>query len=662
VRSDGPPALADRWWGRMYSHIKARVRLVAASGDQCGEGAFWCGEEGAVYWTDINRFLVHRLDYSSGATRTWEFDEPATALAPTERAGWVLVVLASRTILWRPATDERLAWHGEHRRGPGIRNNDARVDPRGSLWIGTMADNVGPSGEPKPVRDSLGELLRIDFDGHITSWASGVGISNTVCWNPDGRRMYFGDSLEDVIYCYTFDPSNGDISERRPFLRGFGRGVPDGSAVDAEGYLWNCRYGGGCIVRVAPTGEVDGIVEMPTANPTTCTFGGPGLRTLFVTSARLDTQPTDRLAGSLFAIETSTPGLPENKLAVGFQLQEFRPIGLARRWIDEPDFPVDVLAIGECMIELASDADGNFRLSYGGDTFNTAIYLSRSGLKVSYFTALSDDRYSNAILALAASEGLQTDAVIEPGMRPGLYIVETDSSGERCFSYWRKQSPARNYFQTSDVGRIASAVRNARMVYLTGVTLALCSEKNLSDLFHVIDDARARGTRLVFDPNYRPQLWPQGAPWARSAFTECLRRVDIALPTFEDECLLWGDASVEFVFERMASLGVGEIVVKNGPRGAFVNDRTHVPVPEPVLAVDTTGAGDAFNAAYIASRLSGLNPAKAAAAGHRLAGNVVRHRGAIIPRAFCELPHWEAIAEPDIATETSALHAIKAGS
>jgi sugar lactone lactonase YvrE len=198
---------------------------------------------------------VHRLDYASGATRTWEFDEPATALAPTERAGWVLVVLASRTILWRPATDERLAWHGEHRRGPGIRNNDARVDPRGSLWIGTMADNVGPSGEPKPVRDSLGELLRIDFDGHITSWASGVGISNTVCWSPDGRRMYFGDSLEDVIYCYTFDPSNGDISERRPFLRGFGRGVPDGSAVDAEGYLWNCRYGGGCIVRVAPTGE-----------------------------------------------------------------------------------------------------------------------------------------------------------------------------------------------------------------------------------------------------------------------------------------------------------------------------------------------------------------------------------------------------------------------
>jgi sugar lactone lactonase YvrE len=291
--------------------IEAPV-CVAPTGDVCGEGAVWHAAHHAIYWTDINRFLIHRLNLADSAVRTWLFHEPVTALALTDRDEVLVVVLGSRVILWEPATDARHdplflldGW-------PAVRLNDARCDPRGSLWLGSMRNNVNTDGSSRPVGGQDGILVRVDPDATVTSWRNGIGISNTLAWSPDRRRFYFGDTLANVIWVYDYDLSTGAISNERPFLDGFSRGLPDGSAVDSEGFLWNCRFFGNCVVRVAPDGKIDRVIEMPVKNITTCVFGGAGLTTLFVTTASAEAPRGDRLAGSLFSMETKVRGQPEN--------------------------------------------------------------------------------------------------------------------------------------------------------------------------------------------------------------------------------------------------------------------------------------------------------------------------------------------------------------
>jgi len=286
---------------------------VAPTGDVCGEGAVWHAAHNAVYWTDINRFLIHRLNLADSAVRTWLFDEPVTSLALTDREDVLVAVLGSRVILWEPATDARHdalflldGW-------PAVRLNDARCDPRGSLWIGSMRNNVNADGSAGEAGGQDGVLVRVDPDAQATTWRKGVGIANTLAWSPDRRRFYFGDTLANVIWIYDYDSSTGAISNERPFLQGFARGFPDGSTVDSEGYLWNCRFYGNCIVRVAPDGKIDRVVEMPVKNITTCTFGGADLTTLFITTASAEAPRGDRLAGSLFSIQAEVRGQPENR-------------------------------------------------------------------------------------------------------------------------------------------------------------------------------------------------------------------------------------------------------------------------------------------------------------------------------------------------------------
>jgi sugar lactone lactonase YvrE len=289
------------------------VVCVAPTGDVCGEGAVWHAAENAVYWTDINRFLIHRLEVADSSVRTWFFEEPVTSLSLTDRDDVLVVVLGSRVILWEPATDARHdpiflldGW-------PKVRLNDARCDPRGSLWLGSMRNNVNADGSSGEAGGNDGVLVRLDPDGAVTSWRTGIGIANTLAWSPDRRHFYFADTIANVIWVYEYDLATGAISNERPFLKNFGRGLPDGSAMDAEGYLWNCRFYGNCIVRVAPDGKVERVVEMPVKNITTCAFGGGDLSTLFVTTASAQASPGDRLAGSLFSIQTGVRGQAENR-------------------------------------------------------------------------------------------------------------------------------------------------------------------------------------------------------------------------------------------------------------------------------------------------------------------------------------------------------------
>ena len=290
----------------------APVQCLAATGDHCGEGAVWHPGEHAVYWTDINRFLIHRYSCEHRTVRTWFFDQPVTALALTNRDDTLAVVLGSGLILWEPHADLRNALLFSLPGWPQVRCNDARVAPDGRLWIGTMRNNVNPDGSPGKAGGTDGILYRIDPSGTVSEWVRGIGISNTLAWSPDRKTFHFADSLANRISSYDFD-HNGEICNGRSFFEGFRRGSPDGSDIDSEGYLWNCRYGGGCIARIAPSGELDGTLEMPVMNPTTCIFGGPDQSTLFITSASLDAPASDRLAGCFFAVETGVRGLKPNR-------------------------------------------------------------------------------------------------------------------------------------------------------------------------------------------------------------------------------------------------------------------------------------------------------------------------------------------------------------
>jgi sugar lactone lactonase YvrE len=286
---------------------------VAPTGDRCGEGVVWHDVEQAVYWNDINRFLIHRFSNADHSVKSWFFDEPVTALVRTDHDDTFAVLLGSRVILWEPASDIRRDQGFRLPGWPFVRLNDGRADPRGSLWVGSMRNNVRADGSNGKTGGTDGVLYRIDPNGSTSEWQRGIGIANTIAWSPDHTRFYFADTLANRVSAYNYDNSTGSIQNERPFLVDFPRGSPDGSTVDSDGYLWNCRYGGGCIVRVAPNGEIDRVIEMPTPNITTCTFGGRDLTTLYVTTAGSGAPAGDRLSGSLFAIETGITGQPENQ-------------------------------------------------------------------------------------------------------------------------------------------------------------------------------------------------------------------------------------------------------------------------------------------------------------------------------------------------------------
>jgi 2-dehydro-3-deoxygluconokinase len=301
---------------------------------------------------------------------------------------------------------------------------------------------------------------------------------------------------------------------------------------------------------------------------------------------------------------------------------------------------IRVASVGECMIELNQRDATTLGLAYGGDTFNTALYLARvtdrAVLAVDYVTALGDDPYSAAMEAMWQGEGIGLDAVARlPGRLPGLYLIRLDEKGERHFYYYRSAAAARELFRAPETERLLARLAGYDLVYLSLITLSVLSELGRDRLFAALGELRARGGRVAFDTNFRPAAWTSPAAARREA-ERFLARVDIALPTADDDRALFGDRSLDEALARYAALGI-EAAVKLGADGcvALATDgrRERVPVPAPVTPVDTTAAGDAFNAGYLAARLAGRPQLAAARAGHIVAAAVIRHRGAIIPRA-----------------------------
>lgn len=299
----------------------------------------------------------------------------------------------------------------------------------------------------------------------------------------------------------------------------------------------------------------------------------------------------------------------------------------------------NIAIIGECMIELSGQQD-QLRRGFGGDTLNTAVYLARqtasTPLAVSYVTALGDDAYSQQMIDQWAQEGVDTYLIQRFSDKlPGLYVIETDAQGERTFAYWRNDAAARYWLERESAEAVCEALARFDYVYLSGISLAILPPASREKLMALLQRVRANGGKVLFDNNYRPRLWHDKAQ-TQDAYRAMLSCTDIAFLTLDDETMLWGEASVETVIARTHAAGVAEVVIKRGADSCLVSaNNQQVEVPAQRLraeqVVDTTAAGDAFSAGYLAKRLLGGSPKASAEQGHLIASHVIQHRGAIIP-------------------------------
>ncbi len=285
-------------------------RRVGYRTDILGESPIWDERAQALYWVDVRRPAIQRLDHASGRVDSWSMPDLVGSIAFAEN-GLLLVALPDRIALFDPTTGKLDTVATPHARIPDHRFNDGRCDRQGRFWVGTM-NNI--------TRAPEGVLYRLDREhGALVTAKTGICIPNSLAWSPDGRTMYFADLLRYAIFAYDFDPVSGEISNERIFAETRAPGFPDGSTVDADGYLWNAEFNSGRVVRYAPDGRIDRLVELPAERPTCCAFGGPNLDVLYVTTAsqwmtesELTAQP---MAGALLAIDTDVRGLPEARLA-----------------------------------------------------------------------------------------------------------------------------------------------------------------------------------------------------------------------------------------------------------------------------------------------------------------------------------------------------------
>lgn len=295
-----------------------------------------------------------------------------------------------------------------------------------------------------------------------------------------------------------------------------------------------------------------------------------------------------------------------------------------------------VAIIGECMVELKKK-DGVLQQGFGGDTLNTAVYLSRltkqHGIETSYVTGLGHDPFSRQMLAEWCEEGINTDMVfLSKDKLPGMYAIETAEDGERSFYYWRNDAAAKYWLRDRALLSLVRELCQHQMIYLSGISLAIISDDSRNMLIELLTMCQKEGVKIAFDNNFRPKLWPN-IEQAREFYSKILSITDIAFLTYDDEVMLWGDKHEDEAISRTQGFGVKEIIVKRGSDDCFViaQDKYHAVAATKVAnVVDTTAAGDSFSAGYLAKRVLGGNLTESALAGHKVAGTVIQHHGAII--------------------------------
>jgi 2-dehydro-3-deoxygluconokinase len=292
------------------------------------------------------------------------------------------------------------------------------------------------------------------------------------------------------------------------------------------------------------------------------------------------------------------------------------------------------LCIGECMVEFLRRDDGLWQQGFAGDTLNVAWAMKAlvpAAARVDYLTRVGTDGLSDAMVAMLDVAGIGTGYIRrDPERTVGLYTIQTDERGERSFSYWRSSSAARRL--ADDGAELDRAIAGADLVYLSGITLAILPPQDRAQLLCALGARDQRAFRVAFDPNIRTRLWDDMAA-ARDAITAAARIADIVLPTHEDEAVAFGDRDSAATLDRYAALGAAVVVVKDGTRPTrFATPSGHgqIPVAPAKRVVDTTGAGDSFNGAFLAALMDGAEPETAIALAQIVSAHVVGQRGALV--------------------------------
>jgi len=292
---------------------KQHVAVARESQDVVGESPVWDERTGSLIWIDIIGKRIHRLQLASQTHDVWTTPDFVTGIGLCHDGG-AIVGLLKEVCLW----DFAEGWQTLAQVEPDLpenRLNECGVAPDGSFWVATMRNNFDASGHPIETVERSGTYYRVDPAGNVRRLTDDVyGITNTLAWTDDGRFLT-ADTTANQIFSYPYDCAAQALGQRTPFAIPFERGLPDGSCLDAEGYLWNCRVGGGaCLVRYAPDGLVDRVVDLPCSWPTSCTFGGENLDTLFVTSARFTMTPEHLQhhpqEGDLWVVNVGVGGRP----------------------------------------------------------------------------------------------------------------------------------------------------------------------------------------------------------------------------------------------------------------------------------------------------------------------------------------------------------------
>ena len=285
------------------------VTCVVDCRNRLGEVPVWDVAEQALYWVDIEGKLLQRLTPSTGRVERWEMPERIACFALRESGG--LIVAFASGIAFYDLDTGAIDWIARPDPVPTNRFNEGKCDRRGRFWTGTMDDRL---------THHAASLFRVDPDLSVTRVLDGIGISNSIVWSLDDTEFYFADTLDGRIDRFDYDADTGALSNRRKIVDLAGTGIgPDGSTIDTEGYLWNAQWDGWRLARYAPDGRLDRVVRLPVQKPTSCMFGGPDLRTLYVTSAVWDLTPEQLRdqpqAGGLFALDVGIGGVPEPRFA-----------------------------------------------------------------------------------------------------------------------------------------------------------------------------------------------------------------------------------------------------------------------------------------------------------------------------------------------------------
>jgi sugar lactone lactonase YvrE len=287
-------------------HTMTDVTCVLDATAQLGECPVWAADEQALYWIDIHAPALHRLDPATGVDRSWPMPRRIGSFGLRERGGAV-VALTDGFHLFDFGSGALTFLAGPDQRVPGTRFNDGKVSPDGRFWAGTMDEET--------LSRPVGALYRLDPDGTVHRMVDGLIVSNGLAWSGDARTMYHSDSKGQVIWAYDYDPEHATVARRRVLARPTEEvGRPDGAATDVDGYYWSAGISAGVLNRWSPDGRLDRTIPLPCSNPTMPCFGGPDLRTIFVTSLRHGV-PADMLAakplsGGIFAIRADVPGVP----------------------------------------------------------------------------------------------------------------------------------------------------------------------------------------------------------------------------------------------------------------------------------------------------------------------------------------------------------------